>query len=96
MPLHQRSLAGRNLCAVLLGNTLPGVNGFFTGHVVKRLVAKPLAPITVSLAAVASDASATKVFWHGQTTKNFWGDVVKRGTAGTKLLVAVGTAVITS
>ena len=96
MPLHQRSLAGRNLCAVLLGNTLPGVNGFFTGHVVKRLVAKPLAPITVSLAAVASDASATEVFWHGQTAQHLWDDVVKRGAAGAELLVAVGATVITS
>ena len=82
MPLHQRSLAGRNLCAVLLGNTLPGVNGFFTGHVVKRLVAKPLAPITVSLAAIAGDAGTTEVFWHGQAAKHFGDDVVKRGAAG--------------
>ena len=96
MPLHQRSLAGRNLCAVLLGNTLPRVNGFLAGHAVKRLGTKPLTPVTVPLAAVASDAGTAQVFWHGQAAKHLWDDVVKRGAAGAKLLVAVGATVITS
>ena len=48
-------MAGRNLCAVLLSK--PGVDGFFTGQVVERLAAKPLAPVTVPLAAIAGDAS---------------------------------------
>ena len=58
-------MAGRNLCAVLLGNTLPGINGFFAGQVVERLGTKPLAPVTVPLAAIAGDAGTTEVFWYG-------------------------------
>ena len=89
-------MAGRNLCAVLLGNTLPGINGFFAGHAVKRLGAKPLAPVTVSLAAIAGNTGTAQVFWHGQAAKHLGDDVVKRGAAGTKLLVAVSATVITS
>jgi len=48
------------------------------------------------LAAVAGNASATEVFWYGQAAHNLWDDVVKCGAAGAKLLIAVGTAVITS
>ena len=72
-------MAGRNLCAVLLGN--PRVDGFFSGQAVELLGAKPLAPVTVSFAAIACDASAAKVFWYGQTAQHFGGDVVKRGAA---------------
>jgi hypothetical protein len=50
----------------------------------------------VPLAAVASDAGATEVFWYGQAAHHFWNDVVKRGATGTQLLVAVGATVITS
>ena len=89
-------MAGRNLCAVLLGNTLPGINGFFAGQVVKRLGTKPLTPVAVPLAAIAGDAGTAQVFWHGQAAKHLWDDVVKRGAAGAKLLVAVGATVITS
>jgi hypothetical protein len=87
-------MAGRDLCAVLLSK--PGINGFLAGQVVKRLAAKPLAPITVTLAAVASDTGTAKVFWYGQTAKHLGDDVVKRGAAGAELLVAVGATVITS
>jgi hypothetical protein len=87
-------MAGRDICAVLLSK--PRINGFFACQVVERLAAKPLAPITVTLAAVAGDASATKVFWYGQAAKHFGDDVVKRGAAGAELLVAVGATVITS
>ena len=79
-----------------LGMSQPGVNSFFTGHVIKRLRTKPVAPITVPLAAVAGNASAAKVFWYGQAAHHFWDDVVKGGATGAKLLVAVGAAVITS
>ena len=94
MPVHQRPVAGRDLCAVLLSK--PRINGLLAGQVVERLSAKPLAPITVPLAAVASDASATEVLWYGQAAKHFWDDVVKRGATGAELLVAVGATVITS
>ena len=87
-------MAGGDLRAVLLSK--PGVNGLFAGQAVKRLSTKPLAPVTVALATVAHDASATKVFWHGQTAKHLGDDVVKRGTAWPELLVAVCAAVITS
>ena len=87
-------MAGRDLCAVLLSK--PRINSFFTGHVVKRLSAKPITPITMPLAAVAGNASAAKVFWYGQAAHHFWDDVVKRGATGTQLLVAVGATVITS
>ena len=87
-------MAGRDLCAVLLSK--PGVNGLFAGHVVERLAAKPLAPVTVPLAAIAGDASATEVLWYGQAAQHLWDDVVQRGATGAKLLVAVGAAVITS
>ena len=84
-------MAGRDLCAVLLGNAheppgtpvagtclygdqcvhcrwraaalerlgmgKPGVDRFLAGQIVERLAAKPFAPFTVPLAAVASDAS---------------------------------------
>jgi hypothetical protein len=50
----------------------------------------------VPLAAVAGDASATEVFWHGQTAQHLRDDVVKRGATGSKLLVAVRATVITS
>ena len=43
----------------------PRINSFFTGQVVKRLRTKPVAPITVPLAAVAGDAGTAKVFWYG-------------------------------
>ena len=89
-------MAGRNLCAVLLGNTLPGINSFFAGQVVKRLGTKPLTPITVSLAAIAGNAGTAQVFWHGQAAKHLGDDVVKRGATGAELLVAVGATVITS
>jgi hypothetical protein len=89
-------VAGGNLCAVLLGNTLPRINGFFPSQVVERLGTKPVTPVTVPLAAVASDAGTAQVFWHGQAAKHLWDDVVKRGAAGAKLLVAVGATVITS
>jgi hypothetical protein len=56
-------MAGRNLCAVLLSK--PRINGLFPGQVVKRLVAKPLAPVTVSFAAIAGDAGTAQIFWHG-------------------------------
>ena len=87
-------MAGGNLRAVLLSK--PRVDGFFACQVVELLGAKPLAPITVPLTAVAGDASAAQVFWYGQATHYFWDDVVKRGAAGAELLVAVRTAVITS
>ena len=87
-------MAGGDLCAVLLNK--PRVNGFLAGQVVERLGTKPLAPVTVPLAAVASDAGTAQVFWYGQTAKHLWDDVVKRGAAGAKLLVAVGATVITS
>ena len=87
-------MAGRDLCAVLLSK--PGVDGLFAGHVVERLATKPLAPITVTLAAVAGDASATEVFWYGQAAQHLRDYVVKRGAAGAELLVAVGATVITS
>ena len=96
MPLHQRPVASRDLCAVLLGNTLPGINGFLAGEAVKLLSTKPLAPITVPLAAIAGDAGTAEVFWHGQAAKHLGDDVVKRGAAGAELLVAVGATVITS
>ena len=96
MPLHQRPVASRDLCAVLLGNTLPGINGFLAGQAVKLLGAKPLAPVTVPLAAIAGDAGTAQVFWHGQAAKHFGDDVVKRGATGAELLVAVGATVITS
>jgi len=87
-------MAGRNLCAVLLSK--PGVDGFFTGQVVERLAAKPLAPVTVPLAAIAGDASATEVLWYGQPAQHLRDNVVQRGATGTKLLVAVCAAIITS
>ena len=87
-------MAGRDLRAVLLSK--PRVNGFFAGQVVKRLGTKPLTPVTVPLAAIAGDAGTTEVFWHSQTAKHLWDDVVKRGAAGAELLVAVGATVITS
>ena len=87
-------MAGRNLCAVLLSK--PRINSFFTSQVVERLGTKPVTPVTVPLAAVASDAGTAQVFWHGQAAKHLWDDVVKRGAAGAKLLVAVGATVITS
>ena len=87
-------MAGGDLCAVLLSK--PGVNGFFAGQVVKRLSTEPLAPVTVPLAAVTSDTGTAKVFRYGQTAKHLRDDVVKRGAAGAKLLVAVGAAVITA
>ena len=74
-------MAGRNLCAVLLGNTLPGIDGFLSGQAVELLGAKPLAPVTVPFAAVTGDASATEVFRYGQTAQHFGSDVVKRGAA---------------
>ena len=89
-------MAGRNLCAVLLSSTKPEVNGLFAGQTVKLLGTKPLAPITVPLAAVTSDTGATEVFWYGQAAKHFGGDVIKRGAAGAKLLVAVRATVITA
>mgnify|MGYP006982646254 CR=1 FL=1 len=89
-------MAGGDLCAVLLSSTKPGVNGLFAGQTVKLLGTKPLAPITVPLAAVTSDTGATEVFWYGQAPKHFWNDVIKRGTTWTKLLIAVGATVITS
>ena len=87
-------MAGGNLRAVLLSK--PRVDGFFADQAVELLSAKPLAPVTVTLAAVAGDAGATKVFWHGQTAQHLGDDVVKRGAAGAELLVAVGATVITS
>ena len=87
-------MAGRDLCAVLLSK--PRVNSLFAGQVVERLGTKPLAPITVPLAAVAGDASSTEVFWYGQAAQHLGDDVVKRGTAWPELLVAVGATVITS
>ena len=87
-------MAGRNLCAVLLGK--PRINGLFAAHAVKRLGAKPLAPITVPLAAVAGDASTAQIFWDSQAAKHFGDDVVQRGAAGAQLLVAVGATVITA
>ena len=72
-------MAGRNLCAVLLGN--PRVDGFLAGQAVELLGAKPLAPVTVPLAAITGDASAAEVFWYGQTAQHFGDDVVKRGAA---------------
>ena len=87
-------MASGDLCAVLLSK--PGVNGFLAGQVVELLNAKPLAPVTVPLTAVTGDTGATEVFWYGQAAKHFWDDVVKRGAAGTKLLIAVGATVITS
>ena len=87
-------MAGGDLRAVLLSK--PGVDGFFTGQVIERLAAKPLAPVTVTLAAVAGDAGATEVLWYGQAAQHLWDDVVQRGATGAKLLVAVGAAVITS
>ena len=87
-------MAGRDLRAVLLGK--PGIDRFLAGQVVKRLSTKPFAPVTVPFAAIAGDASAAKVFWYGQAAKYLGNDVVKRGTAGAKLLVAVGATVITA
>ena len=87
-------MAGRDLRAVLLSK--PRVDGFFAGQAVKRLSAEPITPITVPLAAVAGDASATEVFWYGQATQHLGHDVVECGAAGAKLLIAVSTAVITS
>ena len=75
---------------------MPGINGFLAGEAVKLLSAKPLAPITVSLAAVTGDAGTAEVFWHGQAAKHLGDDVVKRGATGAELLVAVGATVITS
>ena len=72
-------MAGRNLCAVLLGN--PRVDGFLADQAVELLGAKPLAPVTVTFAAIACDASAAKVFWYGQTAQHLGDDVIKRGTA---------------
>ena len=48
------------------------------------------------LAAVTSDTGTAQVFRYGQTAKHLRDDVVKRGAAGAKLLVAVGAAVITA
>ena len=50
-------MAGGDLCAVLLGNTLPAINRLLTGQIVELLSTKPFAPITVPLAAIASDTS---------------------------------------
>jgi len=47
-------MAGGDLRAVLLSK--PRFNGLFAGLVVKRLVAKPIPPITVSLAAITGNA----------------------------------------
>ena len=87
-------MASRNLCAVLLSK--PRINGLLAGQVVERLSAKPLAPVTVPLAAVAGDTGTAQVLRYGQAAKNFGDDVVKRGAAGAELLVAVGATVITS
>ena len=87
-------MAGGDLRAVLLGK--PGIDCFLAGQAVERLSTKPLAPVTVSLAAVAGDASTAEVFWYGQAAKHLGDDVIKRGAAGAKLLVAVGAAVITA
>ena len=96
MQVHQRLVAGGDLRAVLLSHTLPGVDGFFACQVVERLSTKPLAPVTVPLAAVAGDASAAQVFWYGQAAKHLGDDVIKRGAAGAKLLVAVRATVVTA
>ena len=87
-------MAGRDLRAVLLGK--PGIDGLFAGQAVKRLSTKPLAPVTVTLAAITGDASAAKVLWYCQAAQHLWDDVVKRGATGAKLLAAVCAAVITS
>ena len=87
-------MAGRDLRAVLLGK--PGIDGFLAGQAVKRLSTKPLAPVTVPFAAVAGDTGTAQVFWYGQAAQHFWNDVVKRGAAGAKLLVAIGATVITA
>jgi hypothetical protein len=87
-------MAGGDLRAVLLGE--PGVDRFLAGKAVERLGTKPLAPITVPLAAVAGNTSAAEVFWYGQAAKYLGNDVVKRGTAGAQLLIAVSTTVITA
>ena len=96
MQVHQRLVAGGDLRAVLLSNTLPGVDGFLAGQVVERLGTKPLTPVTVPFAAVTSDASAAKVFWYGQAAKHLWNDVVKRSATGAQLLVAVRATVVTA
>ena len=87
-------MAGRNLRAILLGK--PGLNCLLTCQAVKLLGTKPITPVTMSLAAIAHNASTAKVFWYGQTAQHLRGDVVKRGTAWAKLLVAVSATVITS
>ena len=87
-------MASRDLCAVLLSK--PGVDSFFTGQAVELLGTKPLAPVTVSFAAVAGDTGTAQVLRYGQAAKHFGDDVVKRGAAGAELLVAVGATVITS
>jgi hypothetical protein len=56
-------MAGGDLCAVLLSK--PGINGFLSGQAVKRLITKPLTPVTVSFAAIAGNASTAQIFWHG-------------------------------
>ena len=48
------------------------------------------------LTAIAGDAGTAQVFWDGQAAKHFGDDVVQRGAAGAKLLVAVGATVITA
>ena len=87
-------MAGGDLRAVLLGE--PGVDRFLAGKAVERLGTKPLAPVTVPLAAIAGYASTAKVFWYGQAAKYLRDDVVKRGAAWAQLLVAVSATVITA
>jgi hypothetical protein len=72
-------MAGGDLRAVLLSK--PSVDGLFAGQVVERLSTKPLAPVTVPLAAIAGYARTAKVFWHGQAAKYLRDDMVKRGAA---------------
>ena len=57
---------------------------------------KPLAPVTVPLAAIAGYAGTAKIFWHGQAAKYLGNDVVECGAAGAQLLIAVSATVITA
>ena len=56
-------MAGRDLCAVLLSK--PRIDGLFAGQAVELLSTEPLAPVTVTLTAVAGDAGTAEVFWYG-------------------------------